>query len=117
MRLVKAQEPKIDFREMYFLEQSRQVRAAVKMPLAYLGGVESFANVQTAMGAGFDCVAMGRALIFDPDLVTHFQTGAIAASGCIRCNQCVSMMYTPGGTSCVKHAPNDPALNAMRAAA
>jgi hypothetical protein len=33
----------IRFHEMYLLEHSRQVRAAVQLPLAYLGGVKSLA--------------------------------------------------------------------------
>jgi 2,4-dienoyl-CoA reductase-like NADH-dependent reductase (Old Yellow Enzyme family) len=101
------------FRELYLLEHARKVRAAVTMPLAYLGGVESLANVEQAMGEGFDAVAMGRALIFDPNLVNNLHSRATEKSGCIRCNQCVAMMYTPGGTSCVLHAPNDARLNAI----
>jgi 2,4-dienoyl-CoA reductase-like NADH-dependent reductase (Old Yellow Enzyme family) len=106
-------EPKdVVFRELYLLDPARKLRAAVTMPLAYLGGVESLANVEQALGEGFDAVALGRALIFAPDLVEQFRTGAAVRSGCTRCNRCVTMMYTPGGTSCVLHAPNDAALNA-----
>ncbi len=117
MRVLKAKEPRTEFHEMYFLEHSRKVRAAVRMPLAYLGGVESFANVEQAMADGFDCVAMGRALIRNPALVNQFQGGQADKANCNRCNQCVSMMYTAGGTSCVLDEPNDAALNAMPAAA
>ncbi|MGH8456178.1 MAG: NADH:flavin oxidoreductase, partial [Stenotrophobium sp.] len=99
-----------------FLEHSRKVRAAVKMPLAYLGGAKSLAGVEQAMTDGFDCVVMARALIHDPDLVNKFRNGTATVSGCTACNQCVSMMYTPGGTSCVLHAPNDPLLNQTPAA-
>ncbi len=117
MRILNAKEPRTEFHEMYFLEHSRKVRAAVRMPLAYLGGVESLANVAQAMADGFDCVAMGRALIRNPALVNEFHVGQAEKAGCNRCNECVSMMYTAGGTSCVLDAPNDPALNAMPAAA
>jgi len=101
------------------MEHAGKIRAAVKMPLAYLGGVESLANVEQAMGEGFEAVALGRGLIFDPALVFHLQKRDAEKSGCIRCNRCVTMMYTPGGTSCVLHAPNDIAMNGMpgRAAA
>ena len=38
-------EPKnVQFRELYQLENSRKVRAATAMPLAYLGGVKSLAK-------------------------------------------------------------------------
>ena len=116
MLLQSLTEPKdVVFRELYLLEHARKIRAAVRMPLAYLGGVESLANVEQLMVEGFDAVALGRALIFEPDLVEKFRTGAAERSGCIRCNRCVTMMYTPGGTSCALHEPNDAALNAIPA--
>ncbi len=110
-RMMKLWEPKVDFRELYFLEHSRKVRAAVKMPLAYLGGAKSLAGVEQAMSDGFDAVVMGRALIHDPQLVNKFKNGTATVSGCTACNECVVMMYTPGGTSCVLHAPNSVAMN------
>jgi 2,4-dienoyl-CoA reductase (NADPH2) len=100
-RLMQLTAPKIDFHEMYFLEHSRKVRAAVKLPLAYLGGAKSLAGIHQAMADGFDCVAMGRALIFDPDFVNQLASGAVTMSGCTACNECVSLMYSPGGTRCV----------------
>lgn len=116
-RMMKLWEPKLTFHEMYFLEHSRRVRAAVKLPLAYLGGAKSVSGVAQAIQDGFDCVAMGRALIHDPQLVNKFQRGEVRVSGCTACNQCVSMMYTPGGTACVLRGPNDAALNHTPAAA
>jgi 2,4-dienoyl-CoA reductase (NADPH2) len=115
-RFLKASGPKsVEFREMYLLEHSRKVRAAVRMPLAYLGGAKSLAGVHEAMEEGFDCVAMGRALIHDPDLVNKYRAGAAMKSGCTACNRCIVMMYSPGGTSCVLRAPNDATLNSTPA--
>jgi len=105
------------FREMYFLEHSRKVRAAVTMPLAYLGGVKSLDNAERAMSEGFDCVVMARALIHDTGLVNRFRSGETRQSGCTSCNRCVAYIYHPAGTRCVENAPNDPALNLVRAAA
>ena len=110
-RLMRLWAPKIEFHEMYFLEHSRKIRAAVKLPLAYLGGAKSMAGIEQAMSDGFDCVAMGRALIHDPDLVNKFRGGAATVSGCTACNECVVSMYSPGGTHCVLRGPNDVALN------
>jgi 2,4-dienoyl-CoA reductase (NADPH2) len=115
-RLQRLTQPKIEFHPMYLLEHSRKVRAAVKMPLAYLGGAKSMTGVQQAMADGFDCVVMGRALIHDPDLVNQFRDGRTIESGCISCNRCVVSMYTPGGTTCVIKGLNDPALNRIPAA-
>ena len=105
------------FRENYLRELAQQVRANVDMPLAYLGGVQSLEGVQNAMDDGFDAIAIGRALVFDPNFVNDLQSGAITQSGCTACNRCVTMMYTPGGTSCVEspYKP-DPKLNKVGAA-
>ncbi len=115
-RMMRLWEPKLTFQEMYFLEHSRQLRAAVKMPLAYLGGAKSLAGVEQAMADGFDCVVMGRALIHDPDLVNRFADGSVTTSGCTACNECVVSMYTPGGTRCVLGPDNDVSLNRTPAA-
>lgn len=107
------------FRENYLRELALQVRANVKnMPLSYLGGIQSREGIDQAMADGFDAIAMGRALIFDPNFVNDIQSGAVTESGCTVCNRCVSMMYTPGGTSCIEspHKP-DPELNKIGAAA
>ncbi|NQV94780.1 MAG: NADH:flavin oxidoreductase, partial [Sphingomonadales bacterium] len=105
------------FRDNYLRELAQQVRANVDMPLAYLGGVQSLEGVQNAMDDGFDTIAMGRALVFDPNFVNELQSGAITRSGCTACNRCVTMMYTPGGTSCIEspYKP-DPKLNQVGAA-
>lgn len=105
------------FRELYLLEHSRRVRAAVQLPLAYLGGAKSLASVHKVMAEGFDCVVMGRALIHDPELVNKYRAGTATESGCTACNRCIVMMYSPGGTSCVLRGPNDPKLNQTPAVA
>jgi 2,4-dienoyl-CoA reductase-like NADH-dependent reductase (Old Yellow Enzyme family) len=105
------------FHELYFLEQSRRIRAAVKLPLAYLGGAKSLDSAQAALDAGFDCVAMARALIHDPGLVAKYRDGAQRVSGCTSCNGCIPYIYHPDGTRCVLNPPNEPGLNRVRASA
>jgi 2,4-dienoyl-CoA reductase (NADPH2) len=110
-------EPKnVQFRELYQLENSRKVRAATTMPLAYLGGVKSLAGTEQVLAEGFEAVALGRALIHQADLVNGFASGRLRESGCTSCNRCVAMMYTPGGTSCVLGEPGDALMNATPAA-
>lgn len=106
----------VQFREMYLLEHSRKIRAAVRTPLAYLGGVKSLASAEMAVAEGFDAIALGRVLIHDPAFVGKLQRGELQESGCISCNRCVAMMYTPGGTCCPLVGTNDPELNRMPAA-
>ncbi|MBD5802216.1 NADH oxidase [Azoarcus sp. Aa7] len=108
--------PKITFREMYFLEHSRRIRAAVDVPLGYLGGARSLANAEAAMCEGFDAVVMARPLIHDPALVNKFRDGRAVESGCTNCNRCVPYIYHPAGTWCVMNPPNDPEINKIRAA-
>lgn len=115
-RIAQIGAPRVQFKEMYFLEYSRRIRAAVTVPLGYLGGVSSLANAQAALAEGFDAVVMARPLIHDPGLVDKLRTGAVAVSGCTHCNRCIPYIYHPAGTWCVFNPPNDPQPNRVRAA-
>lgn len=102
MAMQKMTEPSnVEFRELYTFETAKQIRDAVNMPLCYLGGVQTLDNANTIMGAGFEAMALGRALIFDPNFINGMQDGTMPINGCTACNQCVTMMYTPGGTVCI----------------
>jgi len=107
--------PDLAFREMYFLDASRVVRQAVRMPLAYIGGVKSLENVARLMDEGFDCIALARALIHDPGLVERWRTGETDRSACDACNACVAKIYDPAGVCCVHGPANDPALTRIPA--
>jgi 2,4-dienoyl-CoA reductase-like NADH-dependent reductase (Old Yellow Enzyme family) len=108
--------PKVRFREMYLQEHARKIRAAVRLPLGFLGGVQSLASARQALADGFDCVVMARALLHDSQLVNKFRSGEATRSGCTACNACVAYIYHPAGTRCVLNAANDLALNQQRAA-
>jgi 2,4-dienoyl-CoA reductase-like NADH-dependent reductase (Old Yellow Enzyme family) len=88
------------FEELYFLEDAKRVRAAVKMPLCYIGGVVSRDGVRRVMEAGFDFLVLGRGLIADPDLVRKLQSGELQRTRCDACNRCVAEMDRPGGVRC-----------------
>ena len=75
-------------------ELALKVRASVDMPLAYLGGVQSLDGAQQAIADGFDAIALGRALVFDPGFVNKLQTGEVTKSACTACNRCITMMYS-----------------------
>ena len=99
------------FTEMFFLEQARKVRAAVAVPLVLLGGIVSSANIEKAMAEGFDFVAMGRALIADPDFVARMARGEAVRTRCIQCNRCVAEMDI-AGVRCVLDDPVAPQMAA-----
>jgi 2,4-dienoyl-CoA reductase-like NADH-dependent reductase (Old Yellow Enzyme family) len=111
MKVAASSERKVEFREMYFREYSQKIRAAVNLPLAYLGGVKSLDNVETAMADGFECVVLARALLRDPDLVNRFRDGSLRQSRCDNCNACVAYIYDPAGTRCIYRGENDPEAN------
>ena len=116
----KSKEPDREFTQLYSMDPAQKIRAAVNMPLCYLGGAQTLDNVNRIMDNGFETLALGRALIFDPNLINALQSGSLRNSGCTACNQCVTLMYTPGGTACVEeggHKGHDPALNIIPATA
>ena len=108
------------FKQIYSMDTAPRIRAAVDMPLCYLGGIQSLENVNIAIGAGFDTIGLGRSLIFDPNLINDLKSGAQTETACTACNQCVLLMYTPGGTACVDSngtRGHDANLNLARASA
>jgi 2,4-dienoyl-CoA reductase-like NADH-dependent reductase (Old Yellow Enzyme family) len=86
------------YQPLYFLAQARQFRAALTMPLVLLGGVTDRTGIDTALRAGFDFVAMARALLREPDLVNRIRADASTPSLCIHCNRCMPTIYS--GTHC-----------------
>ena len=86
----------IPFDELFFLDLARKVRASVDIPLVLLGGAVSRQNLVTAMGEGFDFVAIGWALIENPAFVQQIETGQITRSACNHCNRCIAEMDRDG---------------------
>jgi 2,4-dienoyl-CoA reductase-like NADH-dependent reductase (Old Yellow Enzyme family) len=76
------------------------VRDAVRLPMVLLGGVTNRAVMDDAMRAGFQFVAMARALLREPDLVRRLQADVSRRSLCSHCNRCMPTIYS--GTRCVE---------------
>ena len=83
----------------YLLERARQFRRELSMPLVLLGGITDIDDMQRARREGFEFMAMGRALLREPDLLRRIQADTAARSACIHCNECMPTIYT--GTRCV----------------
>ncbi|MDD5308704.1 MAG: NADH:flavin oxidoreductase [Deltaproteobacteria bacterium] len=88
------------YEDLFFLDKARLVRAAVRIPVVLVGGVTSVAGMERAMSEGFELVAVGRALVKEPDLVARLARGEWQASDCDHCNRCVAEMDR-GGVRCV----------------
>ena len=90
------------YREAYLLRDAQLFRAELTMPLILLGGITNRETMDTAMAEGFDFVAMGRALLAEPDLLNRIQADGDAhtvKSVCTHCNQCMTTIYSH--THCV----------------
>jgi 2,4-dienoyl-CoA reductase-like NADH-dependent reductase (Old Yellow Enzyme family) len=89
------------FEEAFFLPTARRFLAALRLPLILLGGLNRRDTLEAAVAEGFAAVALGRALIRDPDLVLRMQRGELDAGRCSHCNRCIVEMER-GGTRCVE---------------
>ncbi|MFI0464252.1 NADH:flavin oxidoreductase [Saccharopolyspora sp. 5N102] len=87
------------YRDGYLLEDARQIRAAVKLPMILLGGITNRGIMDQAMAEGFEFVAMARALLREPDLVNRIEADAGVRSLCNHNNRCMPTNFT--GTRCV----------------
>jgi 2,4-dienoyl-CoA reductase-like NADH-dependent reductase (Old Yellow Enzyme family) len=88
------------YHDGYLLEDARQIRAAVSLPMVLLGGVSNLAIMTRAMEEGFQFVAMGRALLREPDLISRLQVEPRTRSLCNHNNRCMTTIFG-GGTRCV----------------
>ena len=88
------------YRDGYLLDDAKQVRAAVGLPMILLGGVTGRAVMDEAMRSGFAFVAMARALLREPDLVRRLRADPDTRSLCSHCNRCMPTIYS--GTRCVE---------------
>ena len=86
--------PTVPYSEGYFLERAKHFRAAVKLPLIYVGGLVSRAKMEEVLAAGFDGLQMARALIRDTDFVNKLRCGELERSACGHSNYCIGRMYT-----------------------
>jgi 2,4-dienoyl-CoA reductase-like NADH-dependent reductase (Old Yellow Enzyme family) len=97
--------PRYPFEEAFFLEQAKQFRAALSMPLMLLGGINRLETVQTGLDEGFAFAVMGRALLREPGLVNRWQSDPSYDGICTHCNRCAPTIYSRAGTTCVERFP------------
>ncbi|MBO4475306.1 MAG: NADH:flavin oxidoreductase [Bacteroidales bacterium] len=86
--------PTVPYKEAYFLEYAKRFRAAVKLPLIYVGGMVSLRKMEEVIADGFDALQVGRALIRDTDFVNKLRSGEMTCSACGHSNYCIGRMYT-----------------------
>ncbi|MCG5431732.1 NADH:flavin oxidoreductase [Mycobacterium sp. MYCO198283] len=89
------------YREAFLLDKARKFRAELTMPLILLGGITNRETMDLAMAEGFEFVAMGRALLAEPDLINRIKADGSGSvrSICNHCNKCMATIYSH--TRCV----------------
>ena len=88
------------YSDLYMLEAARQFVPVVRnTKLILLGGITNRDHVETGMREGFDFVAMGRALLREPDLVNQMIADPGVRSRCNHNNKCMVTVF--GRTHCV----------------
>jgi len=93
---------KYPYRDTFLLRDAEQFRRELTMPLILLGGITDRDAMDRAMAAGFDFVAMGRALLAEPALINRIQADGPSNSVrslCDHCNKCMPTIYSR--THCV----------------
>lgn len=94
------------YQEAYLMREAKQFRAELTMPLILLGGITNRETMDRAMAEGFDFVAMGRALLAEPDLLNRIQDDNSVKSICDHCNLCMPTIYSH--TYCVRTGSPSP---------
>lgn len=88
------------YEDLYMLESARQFLPAVKnTKLILLGGITNYDHMVTGMREGFDFLALGRALLREPDLIRQIMDDPATQSRCNHCNKCMVTVF--GRTHCV----------------
>jgi 2,4-dienoyl-CoA reductase-like NADH-dependent reductase (Old Yellow Enzyme family) len=95
------------FSEGYFLEDALKIRASVKLPLIYVGGLVSLEKIDEVLVSGFEFVQLARALIHDPSFINKLKSGEVTRSGCNHTNYCIAVMYS-GKMACYQNEKSVP---------
>ena len=77
----------------YYLEECRQVKQALSVPVILVGGIREVRDVQAIIDDGIaDAVSMCRPFIMDPYLIKNIHEGVSEGSKCTSCNECMKEM-------------------------
>ncbi|BBB43865.1 NADH:flavin oxidoreductase [Mycobacteroides abscessus subsp. bolletii BD] len=88
------------YEDLYMLENARQFVPLMRnTKLILLGGITNREHIKQGMNEGFELVAMGRALLREPDLVNTMMADPQTRSRCTHNNKCMVTVF--GRTHCV----------------
>ncbi|QCX52441.1 NADH:flavin oxidoreductase [Elizabethkingia sp. JS20170427COW] len=83
------------YKDLYMLEAARQFQPIVKnAKLILLGGINDFSHISQAFREGFHFVAIGRALLREPEIINNIIKNPYKSGLCIHCNKCMFSVYS-----------------------
>lgn len=89
------------YQDLFMLDSARQFVPVVKnTKLVLLGGITNRENMVDGLKQGFDFLAMGRALLREPDLLNRLKNDPTTTSRCNHNNKCMVTVMV-GRTHCV----------------
>ncbi|WP_048630838.1 NADH:flavin oxidoreductase [Mycolicibacterium aurum] len=94
------------YQEAYLMRDAKKFRDELTLPLILLGGITNRETMDRAMAEGFDFVAMGRALLAEPNLLNRIKADSSVKSICDHCNLCMPTIYSH--TYCVRTGSPSP---------
>ena len=93
---------RLDAMSPYYLEECREARPGLSLPLILVGGMRTLKDMKAVLEEGVaDAVAMCRPFIMNPHIVQEFREGSAIESECTSCNQCVHEMSQGEPLCCV----------------
>lgn len=81
------------YKEAFFYDDAIQFRKALKMPLAFVGGLNSRKTIDRVLDSGFEFVEFARALVRDTEFINKLKEGKIECSDCEHSNYCVASIW------------------------
>jgi len=100
------------FREAYFLEDAIKFREHLKLPLVYVGGLNSHGTIEEVLHRKFELVAIARALIKEPDFINKMMQKQLTQTECDTCNYCIAVMYSQK-SACILNEDLSPKIHKL----
>ena len=86
--------PSVPFKEAYFLEDALKFRAALKIPLVYVGGLVSRDKIDEVLDDGFELCKWHALCSMSRGLSTACVPEENARCNCRHSNYCIARMYS-----------------------
>ncbi len=84
---------RLDATSPYYIEECRQARRVLSLPLILVGGMRKVQDMQAVLDEGVaDAISMCRPFIMDPHTVRKFRENLTNESECTSCNGCLELM-------------------------